>query len=77
MYAIIEESGKQFKVTSGTASASTGMRDEAVKTITFDKVFLVAGGRLAEDRNASRKWCDRLGRGCLARVHGPKIDIQK
>jgi large subunit ribosomal protein L21 len=43
MYAIIDESGKQFKVTSGDTILidRTGSPDE--KSITFDRVLLVAG----------------------------------
>lgn len=43
MYAIIEESGKQFKVTGGdTIRIDRHLADDA-KTITFDRVLLVAG----------------------------------
>src|SRR4051812_27798795 len=42
MYAIIEESGKQFKVTSGDViRIDRALGDE--KTIKFDRVLLVAG----------------------------------
>ena len=42
MYAIIEDSGKQFKVTSGdTIRIDRPIGEE--KSITFDKVLLVAG----------------------------------
>jgi len=43
MYAIIDEAGKQFKVTSGDTILidRTGSPDE--KTITFDRVLMVGG----------------------------------
>ena len=43
MYAIIEEGGKQFKVTGGDTIKIDRAIDEGTKTITFDQVLLVAG----------------------------------
>lgn len=43
MYAIIEESGKQFKVTTGDVIRIDRAVDESVKNITFDRVLLVGG----------------------------------
>ena len=43
MYAIIEEGGKQFKVTSGDTIQVDRAADGDAKTITFDRVLLVAG----------------------------------
>ncbi len=43
MYAIIEEGGRQFKVTSGdTIQIDREVQDDA-KSVTFDRVLLVAG----------------------------------
>src|ERR1700761_2792289 len=42
MYAIIADSGKQFKVTSGD-TILIDRHDYAEKTITFDRVLLVGG----------------------------------
>jgi large subunit ribosomal protein L21 len=44
MYAIIEDSGTQFKVTSGDVIRIDRHVDENDKTVTFDKVLLVGGG---------------------------------
>jgi large subunit ribosomal protein L21 len=43
MYAIIEEGGKQFKVTGGDTIKIDRPFDEEAKTITFSNVLLVAG----------------------------------
>jgi large subunit ribosomal protein L21 len=43
MYAIIEEGGKQFKVTTGDTLNVDRPAEEGAKTITFDRVLLVAG----------------------------------
>ena len=43
MYAIIEDSGTQFKVTSGDRIRIDRSVKEDVKNITFDKVLLVGG----------------------------------
>jgi large subunit ribosomal protein L21 len=43
MYAVIQDSGTQFKVTSGDRILIDRPFDEAVKTITFDQVLLVGG----------------------------------
>lgn len=43
MYAIIEEGGRQFKVTGGDTILIDREAADDVKTITFDRVLLVAG----------------------------------
>ena len=43
MYAIIEDGGKQFKVTSGDTINIDRPFEEGTKTVTFDNVLLVAG----------------------------------
>jgi large subunit ribosomal protein L21 len=43
MYAIIEEGGKQFKVTSGDTIQVDRAPEGEAKTLTFDRVLLVAG----------------------------------
>ena len=43
MYAIIEDSGTQFKVTSGDTIQIDRAVGEGDKTVTFDRVLLVAG----------------------------------
>jgi large subunit ribosomal protein L21 len=75
MYAIIQDSGTQFKVTTGDRlRIDRPATDE--KTITFDKVLLVAG-------EGSPKIGAPLVAGAtvtaevLGAIRGPKIDIQK
>ena len=43
MYAIIEEGGKQYKVTSGDTILIDRNVKEGDKTVTFDRVLLVGG----------------------------------
>jgi large subunit ribosomal protein L21 len=43
MYAIIEEGGRQFKVTSGDTIQIDRTVDEGIKDITFDRVLMVGG----------------------------------
>jgi large subunit ribosomal protein L21 len=43
MYAIIEEGGRQFKVTSGDTIQIDRQVEDEQKSITFDRVLLVAG----------------------------------
>jgi len=43
MYAIIEDSGKQFKVTSGDMIKIDRSVEDGTTSITFDQVLLVAG----------------------------------
>ena len=76
MYAIIEDSGKQFKVTSGDRIKIDRSVDEDVKNITFDKVLLVAG------EGSPRIGTPMVGGATVTAdvvgvARGPKIDIQK
>src|SRR6185437_6080505 len=48
MYAIIDESGKQFKVTSGDRIKIDREVEAGAKTITFDKVLMVGGAGAAK-----------------------------
>ena len=43
MYAIIEDSGTQFKVTTGDRLRIDRRVEEGTKTVTFDRVLLVGG----------------------------------
>lgn len=43
MYAIIQEGGKQFKVTSGDRIRIDRKVDDGAKSVTFDQVLLVGG----------------------------------
>jgi large subunit ribosomal protein L21 len=44
MYAVIDQNSKQYKVSVGDRIKLDTPHDEAVKTITFDRVLLVGGG---------------------------------
>ena len=76
MYAIIEEGGRQFKVTSGDVIRIDRPFDANIKDITFDRVLLVAG-----------EGSPKIGLPGVAgatvtadvvrEARGPKIDIQK
>ena len=76
MYAIIEEGGRQFKVTSGDTILIDREASEDEKTIKFDRVLLVAG-------EGSPKVGAPLVAGAtvtadvVGPAKGPKIDIQK
>ena len=48
MYAIIDDSGTQFKVTSGDRIKIDRMVEEGTKTVTFDKVLMVGGAGAAK-----------------------------
>ncbi len=75
MYAIIEDSGRQFKVTSGDTILIDREAGDA-KTIAFDRVLLVAG-------EGSPKIGAPLVSGATVKADvlgaekGPKIDIVK
>ena len=76
MYAIIDEGGKQFKVTGGdTIRIDRPIKDDE-KSITFERVLLVAG-------DGEPKLGAPLVDGVtvtaevLRRVKGPKLVIQK
>jgi large subunit ribosomal protein L21 len=76
MYAIIEEGGKQFKVTSGDTILIDREGPENEKTIKFDRVLLVAGEGspkvgLPTVANAT------VTADVLGEEKGEKIDIQK
>jgi large subunit ribosomal protein L21 len=76
MYAIIEDSGTQFKVTSGDRILVDRSVITDEKTITFDRVLLVAG-------EGATKIGAPLVQGAtvvatvLGPAKGPKIEIQK
>jgi large subunit ribosomal protein L21 len=76
MYAIIEDSGRQFKVTSGDVIRIDRPFDKETKNVTFDRVLLVAGD------GSPKLGTPALGGATVTadvvrEVHGPKIDIQK
>src|SRR5450432_688671 len=76
MYAIIEDSGTQFKVTSGDRIKIDRKVNDDEKNVTFDRVLLVAG-------EGSPKLGSPLIGGAtvtaevIGAIKGPKLDIQK
>src|SRR3954462_10739509 len=76
MYAIIEEGGRQFKVTSGDVIRIDRPFDENTKNLTFDRVLLVAG------EGDPKIGIPAVGGATVTadvirEAKGPKIDIQK
>ena len=76
MYAIIEEGGRQYKVTSGDTILIDREAKEDEKSITFDRVLLVGGEGepkigLPTVANAS------VTADVIGEAKGDKIDIQK
>ena len=76
MYAIIEEGGRQFKVTSGDVIRIDRPFDANVKNITFDRVLLVAGDG-SPKLGAPAVGGATVTADVVREAHGPKIDIQK
>jgi large subunit ribosomal protein L21 len=76
MYAIIEESGKQYKVTSGDRIRVDRDFNEDEKSLTFDKVLLVAGEG-SPKIGAPFVGGAAVTADVIGAVKGPKIDIQK
>ena len=79
MYAIIEDSGTQFKVTSGDRIRIDRALDEGAETpknITFDRVLLV-GGEGSPKIGAPLVSGATVTADVIGAVKGPKIDIQK
>src|SRR5690348_13151994 len=76
MYAIIEEGGRQFKVTSGDVIRIDRPFDENTKNLTFDRVLLVAG---EGDPKISIPSVSRatVTTDVNRAAKGPTIDIQK
>ena len=76
MYAIIEDSGRQFKVTSGDTILIDREAGEDEKQLTFDRVLLVAGEGTPKVgvptvANAT------VTADVIGEEKGAKIDIQK
>jgi large subunit ribosomal protein L21 len=76
MYAIIDESGKQFKITSGDTINIDREFTPDQKTITFDRVLMVGGEGTPKIgtptvANAS------VTADVVGPVKGPKVDIIK
>jgi large subunit ribosomal protein L21 len=77
MYAIIEESGRQFKVTGGDTILIDRDAPEGDKTITFDRVLLVGGAGGDTKIGAPLVAGATVTAEVLGEAKGPKIDIFK
>jgi large subunit ribosomal protein L21 len=77
MYAIIEDSGTQFKVTSGDTIRIDRRIEDDAKTVTFDRVLLVAGGEDKPKLGVPAVAGATVVADVIGEVKGPKIDIQK
>ena len=76
MYAIIEEGGKQYKVTTGDRLLIDRKLDAEAKTVTLDKVLMVGGEgepKVGQPVVAGASVTAEV----LGAKAGPKIDIQK
>jgi large subunit ribosomal protein L21 len=76
MYAIIEDSGTQFKVTTGQVIKIDRQVGEGDKTVTFDRVLLV-GGEGEPKVGAPLVGGATVTAEVLGAVKGPKIDTIK
>jgi len=76
MYAIIEDSGKQFKVTSGDRIRIDRVNPETVKDVKFDRVLLIGGEGTPKIGTPLLSGAS-VSAEVLGVAHGPKIDIQK
>ena len=77
MYAVIDENGKQFKVTEGDRIRIDRMLDEGTKRITFDRVLLVGGGDGAGTVGTPAISGASVTAEVLGEVTGPKVVTQK
>ena len=76
MYAIIEDGGRQYRVTSGDVIRIDRPFDENEKNVKFDRVLLVAGE--GDPRiGAPLVGGATVSADVVRAVKGPKIDIQK
>lgn len=76
MYAIIDDSGRQFKVTSGQTVRIDRALDEDQNQITFDRVLLI-GGEGEAKVGAPLVAGATVTADVVRAVKGPKIDVVK
>jgi len=76
MYAIIDDSGKQYKVTSGDRIEIDRQMGPDDKTVTFERVLLVGGEGEAKVGQPVVAGAS-VSAEVLGPIKGPKIDIQK
>lgn len=76
MYAIIEDGGRQFKVTSGDTIRIDRKVGENDKSVTFDRVLLV-GGEGEPKIGLPTVAGATVSADVVGAIKGPKIDIYK
>lgn len=76
MYAIIDEAGKQFKVSSGDTILIDREGNPDEKTITFDRVLMVGGEGEAKIGTPTVANAT-VSADVLGPVKGPKVEIVK
>jgi large subunit ribosomal protein L21 len=76
MYAIIDEAGKQYKVTSGDTIDIDRQMSGEEKTITFDRILFV-GGEGAPKVGSPTVANASVTAEIVGPVKGPKVDIIK
>ena len=72
MYAIIDDSGRQFRVTSGDRIRIDREVDEGTKSVTFDRVLLVGGAGDAKVGSPLLKGAT-VTADVLGAIKGPKV----
>jgi large subunit ribosomal protein L21 len=77
VYAVIDENGRQFKVTEGDRIRIDRAIDEGTKTITFDRVLLVGGGDGDAKIGGPLLSGATVTADVLGEVSGPKVVTQK
>ena len=74
MYAIIDDSGQQFRVQEGDEIQVDCRHAEPGSTLTFDRVMLVAGGKKTQIGTPHVKGAS-VGAEVLGEAKGEKVDI--
>ena len=77
MYAVIEESGKQFKVSTGDTIRIDRHELVEEKQVTFDKVLFVGGGEAASKIGAPTVGGATVVADVIGAAKGPKLTMQK
>ncbi|MGN6507355.1 MAG: 50S ribosomal protein L21 [Tepidisphaeraceae bacterium] len=77
MYAIIDQNGKQYKVSSGDRIKLDTPLEEGVSTLTFDRVLLIGGGEGAAQIGAPVVAGATVTADVIGQVKGKKIVTQK
>src|SRR5690606_26064505 len=74
MYAIIEASGRQFKVTNGQTLKIEHVLEEGAKTLTFDRVLMIGGEGEPKVGTPTVEGAT-VSADVVGTLRGPKIDV--